>query len=298
MVRNYLLCGITTMLATLTAQAQVPNAGFEIMDANNNISQWGKAFLMSITIDSNGNSITDSIVFDNADALYFPTTDAHSGQQAMEMRNAYNYTAGAAITGGAILSDGEGYAIFPVPVQIAPVTSPEKLTFWYQFIPAGNDTAEVTLALMDVDGYELGYSTLRIGAPTNGYTLAEMPIEYTQFGEVQYIMLVFSTAIPGTSATMGTRFIVDDVAFEGTLGIAENKGAGISVSPNPANNLLTISSSVPVEYFFIVNAAGQTIETKSSSGNTIDCSSWQPGIYFLNITASGQTSVQKVVIRH
>src|SRR4051812_18007783 len=98
MKRNRTLSAIAVLLTAGTAGAQIPNSGFEVMNTDNHISQWGKDILMAVIIDSNGNTTSDSIVFDNA--LYFATPEAHSGQQAMEMRNGWNYSSGQGIAGG------------------------------------------------------------------------------------------------------------------------------------------------------------------------------------------------------
>jgi hypothetical protein len=205
MKRNRIGSTLAGLLLTVTAGAQIPNSGFETLTVDDKISQWGKTFLMMVIIDSNGNSISDSIVMDNA--WYFATPEAHSGQWAMEMRNAYNYNSGDQFAGGAFLSADESYSNgFMQLVEIAPVQPPERLTFWYQFIPAGPDTATAVLALYDVDGIQIGEANVRIGQTTNGYTLADVPVAYTQLSAVHYITMAFSTNVPYGPATFGTRF--------------------------------------------------------------------------------------------
>jgi hypothetical protein len=109
---------ITCFISRLQSQVQIPNSDFETVNNKGQISHWGKTVLMSVTFDSLGNSI-DSIVYDKG--FYFPTNDAHSGLQAMEMRNAFNFGTGQAFAGGANLSNNDsdysGFGTSLVPVQ-------------------------------------------------------------------------------------------------------------------------------------------------------------------------------------
>jgi len=98
-----LLLLITFAFSTFKVQAQIiPNNSFEILNPDNTLSNWGNVYITSVWLDSLGNSFTDSVVIDNQ--YYAPTSDAHSGSTALELRNAWNFTTGTGIA-GAVASD-------------------------------------------------------------------------------------------------------------------------------------------------------------------------------------------------
>jgi hypothetical protein len=85
-------------LLYFSVTAQIPNSGFEQLNADGTVRNWGGVYLLPMYIDSSGNSFVDSIVFDNY--FYFHTNDAHWGNSAIEMRNAWDYTTNQGMAGG------------------------------------------------------------------------------------------------------------------------------------------------------------------------------------------------------
>lgn len=292
MKRNLILA--ITLLGTSMAHAQVPNSSFEELNGFNNISQWGKTLLLSVIIDSSGGEQADSIVFDNQ--LYFATPDAHTGVQAMEMRNAYNFTSNQGIAGGAILTPDEGYSInFLSLVEVAPI-QPAVLNFYYQYYPVGSDSAQAVLNVYDADGLQLGGSVVNIGGTHSAYELSSTPIDYTQPGTVHFIAMSFSTSIPGGDLHYGTRFIVDDVSLDGSLGLAEQAlAANVGLYPNPATDQFSIQSDEPVEAIALLTTSGQQVPVQSS-GNTFDCSQLMRGIYFVTIQTAHATVTRRLTL--
>jgi len=293
---------IVTLIAfgvlTLSAKAQIPNSGFEILNTNNNISQWSKAFLMVIWIDSTGESHGDSIVFDSPNnALYLPSTDAHSGQYALEMRNAYNFTSGIGITGGAILSSEETYNIgFELPVPVSPIL-PESFSFYYKYFPMASDSAQAIAKMFDVDGVQIGEAGITLGGTVSNYTFASAPINYSELRPVENISISFATATMENLPTFGTRFLVDDVSLDGTLGLKE-KEQNLSLFPNPANSEFVISGLQGNEQFTLFNLGGKQLDFKIDEAGRMNCSSWSDGVYLLNITNEAGSFIQKIIISH
>lgn len=293
---------ITTLIVfailALTAKAQIPNNGFETLNSDNNVSQWSKAFLTVIWIDSTGESHGDSIVFDSPNqALYLPSTDAHSGQYALEMRNAYNYTSTVGIAGGAVLTQDDGYSIgFEVPVPVSPIL-PETFHFYYKYFPLASDSAHALAKLYDVDGIEIGEASLTIGGTVSDYTLAAIPITYSEIRPVEYISISFLTAVPGSEPTFGTRFLVDDVSFDGTLGLNELKESP-AIYPNPANSGFQVDGLTGDETLKIFNLMGEGVDLTYSKTGEIDCSAWENGVYLLQILRSTGIATSRVVVSH
>jgi hypothetical protein len=285
-------------LLSFSLKAQIPNSGFETLNPENNISQWSKAFILVIWIDSTGESHGDSIVFDSPNsALYLPTTDAHSGQYALEMRNAYNFTSNVGVAGGAVLSNEESYNIgFELPVPVSPIL-PETFSFYYKYFPLASDSAQAVAKMYDSDGIQIGEALLNIGGTVSNYTLANVPITYSELRPVEYIAISFSTSIPGNEPTFGTRFIVDDVSLNGTLGLKEFEHS-VSLFPNPAATQIGLSGLEGDEELSVLNISGEELEFSLNAAGEINCSGWPNGVYLLRVTNAQGSTVQKVMVSH
>lgn len=284
-------------ILVFSVKAQIPNNGFETLNADNNVSQWSKSFLMVIWIDSTGESHGDSIVFDSPNhALYLPTTDAHSGQYALEMRNAYNFTSNTGISGGAFLSATDEYNVgFEVPVPVSPML-PETFSFYYKYFPLASDSAQAVAKLFDSDGIQIGEAVRTLGGTTSTYTLASVPVNYSEVRPVESIVISFSTSIPGNEPTFGTRLLVDDVALDGSLGLKEEQNA-LLLFPNPASSQVVINGLIGNEQFIVSNLNGEQIFAGSNNGK-LDCTSWPNGVYLLNIAGENGSVVKKLVVSH
>lgn len=282
----------------LSAHAQIPNNGFEILNANNNVSQWSKSFLTVIWIDSTGESHGDSIVFDSPNnALYLPTTDAHSGQYALEMRNAFNFTSGIGITGGAILTDEENYAAgFEVPIPVSPIM-PETFHFYYKYFPLASDSAQAVAKLFDVDGFQIGEAAITLGGTVNSYTLASVPVVYSEVRPVEKIAISFSTSANGEEPTFGTRFLVDDVSLDGTLGLNEQEQS-FSIFPNPATSEFSIDGLQANEQLSVFSLSGEKLDFTINAAGNINCSSWPNGVYLLHTANNDGTFVKRIIVSH
>jgi len=82
-----------------------------------------------------------------------------------------------------------------------------------------------------------------------------------------------------------------------TTGISENEQA-VKVFPNPANEMITIETSVNFNEVSITNISGQEVYCYSSSGNIlkIPIVGFQPGAYLLHINFGNKTEMHKISI--
>jgi hypothetical protein len=93
-------------------------------------------------------------------------------------------------------------------------------------------------------------------------------------------------------------FMIDDLMVSSTVGIEENEMSNINIYPNPANNVVNISSDVDMKTVRIVNYTGQVVYTENAYSNSlsINTSNLAKGVYVLQLeTASGWSS-QKLII--
>ena len=84
----------------------------------------------------------------------------------------------------------------------------------------------------------------------------------------------------------------------GTSGIQYLKGTNYSVSPNPATEIITVSTEKEVNgKIWISNLKGQEFLNQNISGNMVelDINELPSGVYFVNIENEGVVSSKKIV---
>ena len=108
--------------------------------------------------------------------------------------------------------------------------------------------------------------------------------------------------ISGISSLVGTLyrgFEYNDlyyswIAFDGTaLGLNSVDNLSFKIFPNPANNILTIQSKMPVENVKIYTAQGVLVNEVFT--NNIDLSGLSAGIYFVEVTVDGKSATKKFI---
>lgn len=100
-------------------------------------------------------------------------------------------------------------------------------------------------------------------------------------------------------AANGWVVYFDELLFETGTGITtnENKVSNLSLFPNPAQDLLTLSSTEDVMMVSLYNAQGQRVahHTLGSSSGVIDISALSIGVYTLRATTRASSFVRNVV---
>jgi hypothetical protein len=96
-----------------------------------------------------------------------------------------------------------------------------------------------------------------------------------------------------TSSTAGLPIVVQIVSGCG-LSVDDHHGLEIGFYPNPVKDVLTLSTSAPLESITIYNIAGQCVQ-KSANASQIDISALASGMYFLEAKSGGNTAKAKVV---
>ena len=277
-----------------TLFAQIPNAGFENLTDDGNISYWGNNFMQVAWLDSLGVVHGDSIVFDQH--LLFSTTDAHTGSRAMEMRNAYNYSAGENISGQGILSSMPEFSSFNV---LVPVTSrPEACGFSYKFFPAGDDMAAGHLSVRDADGAEIGFTHIVLAGHSFSYLRVSAPVTYTGNAPAAYVAVSFETAAPFSEPVFGTRFLVDDVFLEAPMSVSEAEGNHApDIYPNPADASFNIFSTDAVQTVSVRNMAGMEVAASTAPVQQMDCSRLPVGAYLVTMATAKGNFTKKIFIQ-
>lgn len=288
--------------ATLPATAQLQNGGFEQLNVESFPVFWqGTPYLQAFWFDSLGVLHGDSVVFD--EWLYvLNTTDPHSGNHAAELRNGYNYTANTPISGDWNASTDTNTYGFPL-IFMPTTMRPSVLSFYGKYMPAGADSAYAEVRVYDEGTNEIGAGTLAIGNAVSVYTLFDVPINYLSQDSVAFVSVHFSTASPGSVATLGTRFLIDDVSmsYSATAVADVARIAQNAPYPNPATDRVTLDG-VDALYATVrlYDARGSRVPVAASntSGNmSVDLGTVAPGIYSLQVEAASGTIVHRVVVR-
>ncbi len=254
-----------TLKATHTQAQTVFNSGFEYLNYDGSISNWGNVYILNAG---------DSIVWDNQS--YASTNDAYSGTKAMELSNAWNFTSNTGIAGLAAVDDDTVFSswsslnlVSTNSTTFTPFT-PANFGFYFKYFPVNNDSACGRITLWDSLGNQLGEGLAVITGTYNSYTQIVAPIVYTAPGDVAFYSMSFTTFFslaPGShQPSFGTRLFVDNITFNNTIsgGIAGIKtilnNEQIEVYPNPALNQISIKTEIETEMqFYVYNVFGQVL---------------------------------------
>ena len=273
---------LSLFASVVSLSAQLHNGGFEDLGSLDMPAYWG-AGSESITIG-------DSIVVDSAKYL-LNSTDVHSGQHAVELRNAYNYTQDVGLPGLWMASSLEdGYGGFSAPdVPIA--QRPSALRFWVKYAPVQGDSAYAEIKVFGEFQQEIGSGSLHIGGNVDSYTAFEVPVVYGSTDEAFYINVRFITIVPGGNAHLGTRLLLDDVdvQYSGT-GIAEMTGNALGIYPNPATDQVRIelpgtASQATVKVF---SSTGRLERLAQVMNGMLSMSDLPAGAYILQVDQAGR----------
>jgi hypothetical protein len=286
-MKKYLKLTIFASLFGFSASAQIQNPGFECINTDNTVCNWGTGFVFPASLGNDGLLHTDSIVFENT-RFDLPTIDAHTGNQAIEISNAWNYTQNIPYAGRILASND---SLFSTYATFIPVTNnPQYFSFYYKYLPVGGDSAIASLKVYDTATNEIGAGTIIMSSAASNYTLAQTNVVYNMPNAAAFVVVYFRTAI--NQINMGTRLLVDDVSFQNVLATQNLvKDEAIRFYPNPAKDIITLNGTKNSKVE-IVNELGQTI-IRQNNVKSIDVSQFSNGIYFLKVYQGNKVEVQK-----
>lgn len=277
------------------SNAQLMNTGFENLNADGSIQYWGFTRLEAVIIDSNGVAHYDSIVIDQKYCQ--SSTDAHSGNRALEIRNAFNYTQNQGISGGALSSNDTMQSPYTSFVPI--VSRPLALSFYYKYLPVGNDTAYVYIQALDANSNEIGYAEQWIPGTASSYTLMNIPVNYSSSDSAALVFIQFKASYNDSTAHFGTRFLIDDLFLQAPNSTRDFSAVNhVSIYPNPVNDLLFIQAASPVKAISIRSMTAQQVYDHQGAVTSIDCSKFENGIYFVRIETDKGVQTRRLNIQH
>ena len=107
------------------------------------------------------------------------------------------------------------------------------------------------------------------------------------------VVFFFNFNSPGA----GESYYFDDVKLNINLSLQNFSNDKINIFPNPANDLITISSDKLIEAISLYNVLGQEVISSRPNNNnqTIDIASLNSGVYIVKTTIAGVTSSSRIV---
>jgi hypothetical protein len=253
----------------MLAGAQILNPGFESSRPNGGPANWGKIILQPVPCD----------VALGYDSVYFQSTDAHTGNYALELRNAScdnsSFLAGSAI----LMQNDTNYFSLGIPYT----DRPDELTFFYKLFQTGGDIGHVSIQLVDdVNAITIANAEYDINQPASQYAALSVPLTYYDAGIPTHIEIIFSIENLVDHVHFGTRFLVDDISTL-TTGLinAPVTNALATLFPNPNTGSVTIKSiqTEPVQ-LTVYNSIGQVVMSDKVAVNTaLSLDNLNTGIY-------------------
>jgi hypothetical protein len=283
---------LLSIVFAFAAHAQLSNPGFELINSDSSASYWGTTLILIVDVDT----ITpvDSIIYDGS-ALYGIVHDAHSGNNAIEIRNIWNYTDDLLFTGN--LYSGVD-SIFSSYGLLTPINyTPLSFSFYYKYTRVGNDSAFAKLEVFDSDANIIGTAMAILPEGQSSYTQCNSPVTYTSNAPAAYITASFGPSL--NQVHFGSRLKIDDVSLEQPLSIADEQHTSsmISLYPMPCRDRLFIAGGPDkIEQAEIYNLTGSLQLKDKLPGREINVSSLVPGIYFLKLSYPDFSRTAKVII--
>lgn len=93
----------------------------------------------------------------------------------------------------------------------------------------------------------------------------------------------------------GNNVWIDNVKIEGTTGIAENDKFGVSIYPNPATDVINITTDNQVQRVEIFNMQGQLVKVESGEVTSVSVKDLANGVYTMKLTTDNGTSLHKLI---
>lgn len=172
-------------------------------------------------------------------------------------------------------------------------STPSSLSFAYKYNPVIGDSGFVVVYLTKWTGsardtvargsFATGNQVLSWTSDTVHLTW-DMPITAPDSQHVY----VSSSIYRSYGAKVGSTFYIDDVAWEGTVGVDEIDGtnAVLTMYPNPVNDKVTFKSSADVAKIRIVDITGRLVYESDIDNNkiVIDTYGLSSGLYIYTIS--------------
>lgn len=270
------------LLFASAAAAQIPNAGFENWTGNN----------------------PDGWATFNSPPYFEPitrSTDAHSGSAAAR-GEVVNSIVGAV---SPILQSGPEAEGFPVSDRYG------QVTLFYKFNPVGQDRLALNFILTKAsNAVAVGASAIQTAAQS--WTQIDVPFNYltTEVPDT-CILQIMIIGGEGSTYTLGSNFIVDDLSFSGAVAVDDERFKSLRFSlsqnyPNPFNPETNITFTIPEAGYTVLkiyDALGREAATlingelaKGEYTKKFNAQGLPGGVYFAKLQSGSYSAVKKMML--
>ncbi len=100
------------------------------------------------------------------------------------------------------------------------------------------------------------------------------------------------------SVSANNEFYIDDMTYsDSPLGVEELEAKGVSVYPNPVQNVLNVQAKEAISSVAIYNVLGQQVYAANvdALSSSIDMSQMASGAYFVKVDIAGETGTYKII---
>lgn len=249
------------------------------------------------------------------------STDAYDGQFALELKSGiFDLTPGGfpIIDTSAIAILGTPSGPNSPPAGIPFTFRPQKLSFYYKYLPANNnqgavDTARVYVRFTKL-GNNIGEGIFNIyGNEVSSYTFHEIDINWYTNDMPDTMLMDLTSSIVGINynsepntpnSLIGNTLLIDKLLFDYSVGIDDiaysNK---FTVYPNPANDIVTLNSKIVIgnetRMLNIYTMTGALVKSEKIQPNNrqISVADLSNGLYIVELSSQTGSAKQKLVIQ-
>jgi hypothetical protein len=180
----------------------------------------------------------------------------------------------------------------------------DTLTFYYKYIPAGNDTAQMNMNFKKNGLSIWGYGAKLMASAS--YQYMEIPVNTGQLPDSVIIGFNSSQYNDSLLSNVGSDLKLDEIVFKSEkmipTGIVGNvKNDHITVFPNPGYGIFMVKSDVKMGSVEVMNMKGEKVYSARIDADkaTIDLTKHPEGVYFYRILSDRKiVATGKIVIKY
>jgi hypothetical protein len=216
--------------------------------------------------------------------------DVHSGNSAIKLvtKSVLGQNANGLATTGIITVSPPG-----ISGGVAYTGRPDSIVGWYKYTSVGGDNGFVEFQLLGSSSTPDTIGYVRFLTPASNvttYTRFSAPIVYRNNNPVAKSIWILSSS-GGFSAIVNSTLFVDDMELitNSGIGIKEIESNYLSLSPNPAQESVSLTSLEEKTQFYFYDTKGKLLfqQPLLRGANTLNLSDFASGLYFYSALADG-----------
>jgi hypothetical protein len=290
------------IVCTYASYSQNPifNPGFESWTTQGNFencNDWG--------------NYNDFFVQNGAQPCSFKTTDAHSGNFAIELKSQLVQGDSAA---GTILSGNFDFTQTEFIPNMKVTKLYDSLEFWYKYTPVATDSFAVIVIFSRWDNatasrVPVSISKYTTGGNVNTWTKEKFKMTPSQNGIPDSCVITFLSSGGGqlldNPTFPGTSLKVDDVTFTGVgsgtpnaINSYKEDYVKVIAYPNPAKSYIRISNIADDATIYLINLQGSKIRLNKDINNKINLpDNIAPGLYTVEVIDINKLERKNLVLQ-